>query len=208
MRLNRWGYIAETTCDAETLVTGVMTESKEQSFEQARSRASDRSQQTPLRALRSRVSATESTTETVTISPVRTMTYQDVDEVLSSMPSSTPVRRTAVPPQAEAGFLRAVTSLMHQSAAAYADSREPPAGLQRVYVYGDTLYEMTLRHSRPSRAEARELESDFVVRNRATGSTSQFQISYKTSGANPVARRIVFRPRWWLELELLLKERP
>jgi hypothetical protein len=208
MRVNRWGYIAEATCDAETLVTGVMTESKEQSVEQARLRANERSLQIPLRAIRSRVSATESATESVTITPTRTLTYRDLGEVLSSMPSTTTIRRAAVPPQTDSGFLRAVLSLIDQSAIAYTASRKPPAGLQRAYVYGDTIYDLTLRHSRPTPTEAGELESDFVVRNRTTGSTSQFQISYGTSGGNRVARRIVFRPRWWLELELLLKERP
>lgn len=112
------------------------------------------------------------------------------------------------PPHAESGFLRAVTSLMQESAMAFGESRKPPDGLRRLYVYGGNVYEMTLRQSRPTRsAGTGELESDFQVRNRTTGSTTQFQIAYTTSGRNPaVARRIVYRPRWWLELELLLKE--
>ena len=208
MGLNRWGYIAETTCDAETFVTGVMTESKEQSIEQARSRTDDQSQRRPLRAIRSRVSATESATETLTILPTRTVTYQDLGEVLSMEASTRAGLRIAVPPHAESGFLRAVTSLMQESAMAFGESRKPPDGLRRLYVYGGNIYEMTLRQSRPTRrAGTGELESDFQVRNRTTGSTTQFQIAYTTSGRNPaVARRIVYRPRWWLELELLLKE--
>src|SRR5688572_11495228 len=34
-RLNRWGYVAETSCAAGADVTGIMTESNEQSIEQA-----------------------------------------------------------------------------------------------------------------------------------------------------------------------------
>jgi hypothetical protein len=207
MRLNRWGYIAETTCNAETFVTGVMTESKEQSVEQAKARADDQTQRLPLRAIRSRVSATEAATETSTIIPTRTVTYHDVDDVLTMSPSTRTGLSIVVPPQAEAGFLRAVTSLMQESAGTYRDSLKPPAGLHRLYVYGGTLYDMTLRHSRKA-AAADELESDFQVKNRTTGATTQFQISYATSGSHAgVARRIVYRPRWWLELELLRKGR-
>ena len=77
-------------------------------------------------------------------------------------------------------------------------------------MYGGNLFDMTLRRSRQTGAAgAGELESDFQVQNRTTGSTTQFQIAYATAGSHPgVARRIVYRPRWWLELELLLKERP
>ena len=208
MRLNRWGYIAETTCNAETVVTGVMTESKEQSVEQAKARADDQAQRLPLRAIRSRVSASEATTETTTIIPTRTVTYHDLDDVLTMSPSRRTALNIAVPPRAESGFLRAVTSLMEESATTYRGSSTPPAGLHRLYVYGGTLYDMTLRRSRKTDA-ADELESDFQVRNRTTGATTQFQISYATSGSHPgVARRIVYRPRWWLELELLQKGRP
>ena len=209
MHLNRWGYIAETTCNAETLVTGVMTESREQSVEQARARGDDQSQRLPLRAIRSRVSAAEAATETVTIIPTRTVTYRDLDDVLTMSPSTRAGLSIAVPPKTETGFLRAVTSLMHESEVAYRASRKPPAGLHRLYVYGGNLYDMTLRRSRQTAGGASELESDFQVRNRTTGSTTQFQIAYATAGSySGVARRIVYRPRWWLELELLLKERP
>lgn len=207
MRLNRWGYIAETTCNAQTLVTGVMTESKEQSVEQAKARGDDHARRLPLRAIRSRVSATDATTETTTIIPTRTVTYRDRDDVLMMSPSTKTGSHIAVPPNAESGFLRAVTSLMQESAMTYRGSSKPPAGLHRLYVYGGTLYDMTLRRSRKA-DDADELESDFQVRNRTTGATNQFQIFYTTSGNRPgVARRIVYRPRWWLELELLRKER-
>ena len=206
-RINRWGYIAETTCATETVVTGVMTESKEQSVEQAQ-RVAERSKYTSLRSIRSRISSTESITETATISPPRSVTYRDVDEVLSMKPSATTAMRLPVPAHIESGFLRAVTSLMKESVAAYRDSQKPPAGLRRAYVYGGSFYDMSLRRSRHVRgADGDELESDFAVRNRATGTTTEFQISYMASGHKAgVARRIVFSPRKWLELELRLKE--
>ena len=205
-RINRWGYIDETTCATETVVTGVMTESKEQSVEQARG-AAERPKHIPLRTIRSRISGTESITETATIAPPRSVTYRDVEDVLLMKPSAATVVRLAVPANVESGFLRAVTSLMKESVTAYRDSQKPPAGLRRVYVYGGTFYDMSLRRSRHVRADGDELESDFAVRNRATGTTTEFQISYTTSGHNPgVARRIVFSPRKWLELELRLKE--
>lgn len=208
MRLNRWGYIAETTCNAETVVTGVMTESKEQSVDEAKARGDDRERRLPLRTIRSHVSATEAATETSTIIPTRTVTYRDLDDVLTMEPSTKTGRSIAVPSQAESGFLRAVTSLMQESASMYRRSSKPPARLHRLYVYGGTLYDMTLHRSRET-DNADELESDFQVKNRTTGATTEFQIFYATSAKHPGgARRIVYRPRWWLELELVRQERP
>lgn len=156
-----------------------------------------------------RISAMESISETATISPPHSVTYRDLDEVLSMKPSATTAVRRAIPAHVESGFLRAVASLMNESAAAYRESQKAPAGLRRVYVYGGTLYDMLLHRSRPVRGvEGEELESDFAVRNRTTGTTTEFRITYATSGtASGVAWRIVFRPRTWLELELRLKER-
>lgn len=206
-RINRWGYIDETTCAAETVVTGVMTESKEQSVEQARG-ADERLKHTPLRAIRSRIAGTESITETTTIAPSRSVTYRDVDEVLLMKPSAASMVRRTVPADVESGFLRAVTSLVNESVGAYRDSQRPPAGLRRVYVYGGNFYDLALRRSHHVRgANGEELESDFVIRNRTTGTTTEFRISYAASGHNAgVPRRIVFSPRNWLELELRLEE--
>lgn len=208
MRLNRWGYIAETTCHAETLVTGVMTESNEQTVDQAKARGGDQAQRLPMLAIRSRVSAQQAATVTNTVIPTRAVTYRDVHDVLAMSASTSTRLNIAVPPQAEPGFLRAVTSLIEESAEAYRRSPTPPTGLYRLYVYGGTLYDMRLSRSRKT-GDPGELESDFQVRNRTTGLTTDFQISYATSGRHPaMVRRIVYRPRWWLELELLLKEQP
>jgi hypothetical protein len=206
-RINRWGYIDETTCAAETVVTGVMTESKEQSVEQARG-AAERPKHTPLRAIRSRIAGTESITETTTIAPSRSVTYRDLDEVLLMKPSAAAVVRRTVPADVESGFLRAVTSLINESVGVYRDSQRPPGGLRRVYVYGGSFYDLALRRSRQVRgADGDELESDFAIRNRTTGTTTEFRISYAASGHNAgVPRRIVFSPRNWLELELRLEE--
>jgi hypothetical protein len=125
------------------------------------------------------------------------------------MPASATTRLSvAVPPQTESGFLRAVTSLIQDGAQAYRRSAVPPSGLHRLYVYGGTLYDMMVLRSRAAGPNG-ELESSFQVQNRTTGATTQFHISYATRGNDSgVARRIVYRPRWWLELELLLKDRP
>ena len=49
------------------------------------------------------------------------------------------------------------------------------------------------------------IDARFQVRNRRTGHKTSFSIAYGLSGdvrERPV--RIVFRPRWWMEAELLL----
>jgi hypothetical protein len=208
-RLNRWGYIAETSCPAGTAVTGIMTESNEQSLEQAEAGSKGGPREQPLRAIRSRVVASESITELATIVPARVLTYKDVDEALDLMPSVNAPVRTAVPVRAESGFLLAVSALIDESLASYRERRRPGSALRRSYVYGGTVYEMRVDRSHLVRTPSggSELASDFHVTNSRTGTTTEFQISYAANGARAgVARRIVYRPRWWLELELLLKD--
>jgi hypothetical protein len=49
------------------------------------------------------------------------------------------------------------------------------------------------------------LTSEFVVTNRATRETTEFEIAYGTEDTlSEVPVRIVYRPRWWLELQLTL----
>ncbi len=49
------------------------------------------------------------------------------------------------------------------------------------------------------------LEADFEVRSGLTGSRTRFHLAYPTAG--PLAEvpvRVVYRPRWWFEVELTL----
>ncbi|RPJ80183.1 MAG: hypothetical protein EHM13_12450 [Acidobacteria bacterium] len=80
------------------------------------------------------------------------------------------------------------------------------------YVYNGTLYDLTLNDSR-YQANARYhdlpygnvVETDFRVDNRTTREKTEFTICYSPASGAPhvVPVRIVYRPKWWLELEML-----
>ena len=83
------------------------------------------------------------------------------------------------------------------------------------YFYNQTLYDLSLTTCE-SETELRTkvavyrnvVDGHFEIRNRTTREVTRFQITFGSSGAlaaRPV--RAVFRPHWWIELELLLDER-
>ncbi|MND08395.1 hypothetical protein D3C83_309720 [compost metagenome] len=53
------------------------------------------------------------------------------------------------------------------------------------------------------------VDGRFELRNHATGDKTSLQMAYGTAGSiRDVPVRIVFRPRWWMEAELLLDQSP
>jgi hypothetical protein len=80
------------------------------------------------------------------------------------------------------------------------------------FVYSQTLYDLSLVSCRYAPSVRTQtgiftdiVEGRFQVRNRTTKYDTKFDVSYGASGVSrglPV--RAVFRPRWWMELELLL----
>jgi hypothetical protein len=85
-----------------------------------------------------------------------------------------------------------------------------------MYLYKQFLYDASLLSCshvgelRTNVATYHDLiDARFQVRNRRTGDETKFRIVYGASGdssGRPV--RIVFRPRWWMEAELLWDPSP
>jgi hypothetical protein len=209
MRVNRWGYIAETICDDGAELLGLMTESNEQTIEQAQAKTTGAERLQAVKAIRARYASGRTVTEMVTVSPPATMTYRDLDAVVAMLPARGAPKGGDMPAGAESGFLVAVKGLIHDSVIAYGDRGRERTGFRRTYVYGDRLYDVTLCTSTVlTNQKPAVIESEFQVRNRQTGSTTEFRIAYPAAGdAAEVPVRIVYRPRWWLELELALSER-
>ena len=80
------------------------------------------------------------------------------------------------------------------------------------YLYNQTLYDLSLA----SCSFDREFHTDtgtfadvvdglFLLRNRTTRGETKFRVSFGTSGElRELPVRAVFRPRWWMEVELVL----
>lgn len=110
-------------------------------------------------------------------------------------------------------FLDAVAGLIAETieAAGSLDRARPARGA--TYVWDRNLYDLTCTSRQPADRGAASvacpgcLETEFHVRNRTTGNKSGFRLTYPTEGElSGIPVRIVYRPRWWFEAELTLKE--
>jgi len=135
----------------------------------------------------------------------RSLTHRDLDEMLNLLPLPSAMRPSTVPTGVAPGFLAMAEELS-------APNREAP---QRTYVYSGVLY--TLRRSASgervsavvgARTYERVLDTEFETRNRSTGEVTRFQVTSGTAATGMwlagAPLRVGYRPRWWLELELVL----
>jgi hypothetical protein len=217
MRINRWGYLAETVCGTSARLVGVMTETTEQSTEQARL-AHRTDGRYAFNAIRSNVVGSEATGAVTRFLLAENLTYRDVGTLLRRrFPDDVVVRRLRLPAGTEPGFLAAVAALLRRSVDTFNETGRVATGpgLRRFYTYNAQLYEATLRSSKfiaHSRLNGEDypsiIESEFEIRNLTSRGTTAFRVTYGTQRALAgVPIRIVFRPKWWFEAELLRERR-
>jgi len=211
--LNRWGYLAETTCEAGAEVVGVMTTSDEASVEEAKASLDASGQGShAYRAIRATLATGESVADLVHLSGTEACTYRDVQTILDRLPVAGAPRRRSLPAHADTGFLAATSRLVADSIAHQARTERGLSGVKRTYVYGATMYVLALRSSAMKRALtigtttfASPIEMAFEIVNTDTQETTPFSITVGTTGDTAgVPLRMVYRPRWWLELDLTL----
>lgn len=213
MHVNRWGYIAETTCGDETALVGVMTDASEATVDDAKAGARQSAGTgRPLKAIRGEVARGESRARIMWVTPSQAVTYRDLASVLGQFPTSGVERHVALAAGTSPGFLNALSSLIHESVVAFRQSGQPGPERSLAYVYADRVYDLRLRKQTVARefrvgtrAFAEPIQGAFDVKNRVTGEQTSFRITYATDdGAAETPLRIVYQPRWWLELELVL----
>jgi hypothetical protein len=216
MKINRWGYINERVSGSRAELIGVMTEGEEQSIQQARANVSVSNGKHSFKAIRSRILDGTAHSSVSYMKLDEDFTYRDVDALLQRVPQDgARVSRLNLPEGAEPGFLFAVRSLVDESVCTYRNS--PALGeaqhAARRYVFSGTAYELRRKSIRKvqelvinHRTLRQLLESKFETRNLSTGHSSEFSITYGIQ--DPIAGipvRIVYRPRWWFEAEMLLE---
>ncbi len=219
MRINRWGYVTEVARGDATELVGVMTESDEQTVDQARAKV-DRSAQAGghgFKAIRASIASGNASAQVLRTTFQEDYTLRDLRAVLDRLPEGrTPTARLRVPEGAGRGFLSALADLIDRNVAAARASGRVSAGESTSFVYDRGLYDLAVRTAKIVRAPraggsaaARSIESDFEIRNCETGNTTGFRLVYGTDGSTAgVPLRIVYRPRWWFEAELTLEEQP
>jgi len=215
--INRWGFIAEDVRPPNADILGIMTQSDEQSVDEAESTSAEpsASDSRPYRAIRTKIRDGSASSSVFRLPVERPLTYRDLETLLQSIPPEMPTRReVSLPSGTRPGFLFAVEELITDTLdSCRAASRKLPAGLP--YVYKNTFYTLRLRKcdfERTLKIGDRVfhdvIRAELDTRNMSTGKHTPFRLVYGTAGdLKAVPLLIVFRPRWWFEAELVLDDR-
>lgn len=214
-KINRWGYIVERVSGSAAELTGVMTQSDEQSIDQAKASTAASSARYAFKGIRSRLEGADAQSSTFRMDVSRNYTYKDSSTLVGLLPTvGKSVKKLRIPAGTDSGFLFSVREMLHETAEIYRNSGKPAVPKPRQYVYNARLFSLSMTGVRIRKRldvngrEYRQLiESEFEARNSATGKVSHFEITCATHppfAGVPV--RIVYQPRWWFRAELLLKE--
>jgi hypothetical protein len=220
-RINRWGYIREDIRGSEATLIGLMTESDEDSIQQAegnirKQAAGDRR----FKIIRGTIDADEATSIVTSIAAPAQYSYRQVDTLLdlaqreSSKEAEGTARVIRLPAGTRPGFLEAIAEAMHRQVDQWhASGRVQPGGAIR-YVYHGRIYELRATRTRPlasvqvgGAAYAHVIASEFETRSAYDGEVTQFSMTYGTEG--PLAEIPIaasYQPRWWMQIELTLDD--
>jgi hypothetical protein len=219
MRINRWGYIIERVTGSSSELVGLMTESEEHSVEQARAAVTRVGGSHSFKGIRGSMTGDLAQSTTMRLLLADDFTFRDASTLLRQLPQNgTPIRQIRVPNGTAPGFLFALKGLVHDSVENSRISGRADTGgnTSRRFVYAGSLYELTQRSTRLVKEDTVNghtyqgvIKSEFESHNLKTGELSRFSIAY---GSQPpfteTPIRIVYRPRWWFEVELLLASEP
>ena len=215
-RINRWGFLGEALDGNTAEVLGLMKESNEKTLEEADARtAQQEGTLSTFRATRATITTSRAVSASMTLHASAHLTYRELDELLALLPVDwSRVRTLELPPGTQTGFLVAMDSFIRRSLEPCRNANNGSArDMPRIpYVYSQTVYDLWLLscvyipQSRISNGTlAPVVDGRFRVRNRTTKNETNFRLSYGTTGTlRELPVRAVFRPNWWMEIELVL----
>jgi len=205
-RINRWGYIKEEIRGAEARLIGLMTESDEESIEQAEANLTTQARGNhPFKIIRATVNGEQAQSVVTSIGAPHDYNFRQLRTVLDlALRESTEgkPRTIQLPPGTRPGFL-----------AALADTMRTPKG-PIGYVYHGRIYELRQTGARtiPDLRIApvsygRAIAADFIITSTHDGEQSRFSMTYGTEGRfAQVPLMVSYQPRWWMEVSLTLDD--
>ncbi len=214
--INRWGFIVEEAGHDGTHVFGVMKESNERTLEDAEAKVGRKDDVSTFKVAHTSVSGTTAVTAVTTVVATAQLTYRDLDALLTHIPAEPGThRRVTLPAGTRHGFLVALEGLMRTGLDACTQPRGSNTGTPAppvAYLYNQTIYDLSFTSCtfEPQLRTAAGhfaalIDGRFELRNRSTNHETRFRVTYGTTGAlRGVPVRAVFRPRWWLEIDILL----
>ena len=207
LHINRWGYIEEEIRGAEARLLGLMTESEEDSIQQAE--ANVRSQPAgahPFKVIQATADAEQAQARVASINMPEDYTLRQMRVVLDIARRAVgggTLRSVRLAPGTRPGFLAAVSDAMRLP-----DARSIP------YVYYGKFYELRRTRSRAvpgvrigQRSYGPGIAADFVITNRRDGEETKFSMTYGTAGAYAEVPLVaMYQPRWWMQVELTIDD--
>jgi hypothetical protein len=216
-RINRWGYIEERICGDAATVVGLMTESDEESVEEAE--ANLRREGTGVhtfKVIHASIDAGQSRSVVTAVGAPADYSFRQMRAVLVLAGDGGTAGHTRVvrlPRGTRPGFLTAMAEIIH----AQADSARAGAlhaGTPLTYVYHGKFYELrgTNVQFKPvfevnASRYAHVVSAQFAMKNLADGEETRFALSYAIDGRlAEVPLTISYQPRWWMQVNLALAD--
>jgi hypothetical protein len=214
-RLNRWGYLSEDVRGGEASVVGLMTESVEQSIEEAQANLKTQTGERTVDLIHESVIDGEARSVVTSVAVPADHTFRQVDAVLGLAAArgiSGEQRALRLPAGTRPGFLSAVADLMHRHALQWRNAQAVSTGEPLGFVYHGGLYQLRATRSAVvrslhvrGRTIERAIASQLEIKNLATGGLTNFSMTYAVDGPfAEVPLTATYRPRWWIEVNLTL----
>jgi len=204
--INRWGYIKEEIRGAEARLVGLMTESDEDSIEEAEANLKTQAGgEHPFKIIRATVRGEQAQSVVTSIGAPHDYNYRQLQTVLRLALREAPegkARTIRLPPGTRPGFLAALADAMRASSG--------PIG----YVYHGRIYELRQTAARPisdlriaGASYGRAIAAEFTITSAHDGEQTRFSMTYGTEGRfAQVPLMVSYRPRWWMEVNLTLDD--
>ena len=213
-QINRWGFIVEELNPGRAEVLGLMKESNEETIEAAEEQIGRKTDTSVFKAARTTISGGQAVSRAMTVHAPSNLTYRELDSLLALIPAEPrSVGTLELPSGTQSGFLVAMDALLQASVTPCQSRSGGAKAVSAIpYVYARTIFDLSLLSCTyepelrtKTNTFADVVEGRFQVRNRTTKYETRFHVSYGTSGKlRGLPVKAVFRPRWWMEIELLL----
>ncbi len=217
-RINRWGYIEERIHGDAATVVGLMTESDEESVEEAERnlRKEGGSGLHTFKVIHAAIDAEQSRSVVTAVGAPADYSFHQVRAVLALAGDGDTAKRSRVvqlPKGTRPGFLSALAEIIHAQAES-ARAGAVQAGAPLTYVYHGKFYELrgtSVQFKRTFHVDAspyaRVVSAQFVMKNLADGEETRFALSYAIDGRlAEVPLTMSYQPRWWMQVDLALAD--
>jgi hypothetical protein len=216
-RINRWGYIEERIRGEAATVVGLMTESDEESVEQAEANLRrEASGLHTFKVIHAAIDAEQSRSVVTAVGAPADYSFREVKAVLALAGDGETDGKSRVvrlPRGTRPGFLSALAEIIHaQAESARAGAVQPGAPL--TYVYHGKFFEIRgisaqVKSTLEVNASryARAVSAQFAIKNVADGDETRFTLSYAIDGRlAEVPLAVSYQPRWWMQVNLALAD--